>query len=77
MITGDYLLDARVNTGGKMDLGGAVVDFRWNMEGARRFAKITGENIGKNLAIVLEDKVKSAPVIRSIVRRAESMVRNQ
>jgi len=65
-MTGDYLVDARVSVGGgRTDFAAAVVDFRLNLEGARRFRKITGENIGKNLAIVLEDKVKSAPVIQS------------
>jgi len=64
-ITGDYLIDARVSSGSRTDLQAAVVEFRWNSEGARRFARITGENIGKQLAIVLEDTVKSAPVIRS------------
>jgi len=46
-------------------LGGAVVNFQFNLEGARRFARITGENIGERLAIVLEGKVRSAPVIRA------------
>lgn len=65
-MTGSYLVDARMTTGGKMDLGGGYnVDFQFNLEGARLFSRITGENIGKNLAIVLEDKVKSAPVIKS------------
>jgi len=62
-ITGDYLVDARPIFGGG-DLGGALVSFQWNIDGARRFSRITGEHIGENLAIVLEDKVRSAPVIK-------------
>jgi len=36
----------------------------FNSEGAKRFEKITGENVGKRLAIILDEKVFSAPVIR-------------
>jgi len=41
-----------------------VAQFRFNGRGARRFAHLTEENVGKALAIVLDDKVLSAPVIR-------------
>jgi preprotein translocase subunit SecD len=41
-----------------------VASFRFNGRGARRFAHITEENVGKPFAIVLDDKVISAPVIR-------------
>ena len=39
--------------------------FQFNAEGGEIFQKLTGENIGKQLAIVLDDRVYSAPVIRS------------
>ncbi|MDN4981725.1 preprotein translocase subunit SecD [Bradyrhizobium sp. WYCCWR 13022] len=41
-----------------------VAQFRFNGRGARRFAHLTEENVGQALAIVLDDKVISAPVIR-------------
>lgn len=41
-----------------------IASFRFNGRGARRFAHITAENVGKPFAIVLDDKVISAPVIR-------------
>lgn len=41
-----------------------VASFRFNGRGARRFAHVTEENVGKPFAIVLDDKVISAPVIR-------------
>ncbi|WP_375313834.1 preprotein translocase subunit SecD [Bradyrhizobium sp. A5] len=41
-----------------------IASFRFNGHGTRRFAHVTGENIGKPFAIVLDDKVISAPVIR-------------
>jgi preprotein translocase subunit SecD len=64
-VSGTYLVDARMSQGGKTGLGGYNVDFQFNLEGARVFARLTGENINQRLAIVLEDKVKSAPVIRA------------
>jgi preprotein translocase subunit SecD len=42
-----------------------AVSFSLNSEGSRRFEKVTGENIGKQLAIVLDGRVQSAPVINS------------
>jgi len=64
-MTGNYLTDARMTAGDRLEMGGYMVSFEFNLEGARIFGRITGENVGKNLAIVLEDKVKSAPVIKS------------
>lgn len=42
-----------------------AVSFSLNSEGARRFEKVTGENIGKQLAIVLDSKIQSAPSINA------------
>jgi preprotein translocase subunit SecD len=41
-----------------------IVTFRFNTTGARKFAQVTQENVGKPFAIVLDNKVISAPVIR-------------
>lgn len=41
-----------------------VVSFRFNSSGAQRFGKVTQENVGRPFAIVLDDKIISAPVIR-------------
>jgi preprotein translocase subunit SecD len=41
-----------------------IVSFRFSASGTRRFAKITRENIGRPFAIVLDNEVLSAPVIR-------------
>ncbi len=40
-----------------------AVSFSLNQEGARKFGQVTGANIGKQLAIILDDRVFSAPVI--------------
>src|SRR5690606_7705578 len=41
-----------------------IVTFRFNTSGARRFAQATQQNVGRPFAIVLDNEVISAPVIR-------------
>jgi preprotein translocase subunit SecD len=41
-----------------------VISFRFNANGARRFAQVTQENVGKPFAIVVDNEVMSAPIIR-------------
>ena len=41
-----------------------IVSFRFNTSGARKFAQATQENVGKPFAIILDNEVISAPVIR-------------
>ena len=60
-LTGDFLTDARSSLD---NVHGWVVNFAFNSEGARRFAKLTGENRGKHLAILLDGMVYSAPELR-------------
>ena len=61
-LTGEFLKDARVGFDTRQR---PIVEFQFNTEGARRFADLTAANIGEQLAIVLDDTVYSAPVIRS------------
>jgi preprotein translocase subunit SecD len=61
-ITGDYLQDARVGFDRQQR---PVVEFQFNSEGGRIFGDLTGEHIGNQLAIVLDDRVYSAPNIKS------------
>jgi preprotein translocase subunit SecD len=42
-----------------------AVGFSLNNDGARKFGKFTGDNIGRRLAIVLDSRVQSAPVIET------------
>ena len=44
-----------------------VVNFRFNSNGARKFAQISQENVGRRFAIVLDNEVISAPVIREAI----------
>lgn len=47
--------------------GVPVVEFQFNTAGAQKFGDITQENIGKRFAVVLDNKVITAPVIRSAI----------
>jgi preprotein translocase subunit SecD len=42
-----------------------AVSFSFNAEGARKFGKVTGENIGRQLAIILDGRVQTSPRIES------------
>ena len=66
-VTGTDLKNARVS---KSQLGQPNVGFSWNPEGARKFGDLTGQNIKRRLAIVLDNKVVSAPVINSQINES-------
>ncbi len=50
------------------------VGFTLNRQGAIVFARFTGENIGRRIAIVLDDKVRSAPVVQSKIPSGEGRI---
>ncbi|MGF1563342.1 MAG: protein translocase subunit SecD [Geminicoccaceae bacterium] len=60
-VSGEHLIDAQPTTQDAMP----VVSFRFDTVGARRFGNVTQENVGRLLAIVLDDEVISAPRIQS------------
>jgi protein-export membrane protein SecD len=60
MVSGDTLVDAQPT----FQNNEPVVSFKFDSTGARRFGDATKENVGKPFAIVLDNKVISAPVIR-------------
>ncbi len=70
-LTGSGLKDAYV---GIDDNGLPEVRLEFNREGARKFAKITSDNIEKRLAIVLDGKVFSAPVIRDRIPSGKAQI---
>ena len=49
------------------ETGQPVVTFRLDSSGAKQFASMTRDNVGRVLAIVLDDKVITAPVINSVI----------
>ncbi len=62
LVTGEMLVDASAGLDSRTNQ--PVVNFRFNQAGAKRFATVTQENVGRPFAIVLDGKVLSAPVIR-------------
>lgn len=51
-----------------------IVTMQMNSEGSREWARITGANIGKRIAIVLDNAVYSAPVVRSKITGGNSQI---
>jgi len=62
LVSGEDLTDAQ--PGFDQRTSEPIVTFRFNTSGARKFAEVTQQNVGKPFAIVLDNKVISAPVIR-------------
>jgi SecD/SecF fusion protein len=62
LLTGADIKDAKSRPD---DYGQFAVHFEWNSRGAREFSEITGANVGRRLAIILDNVVQSAPVIQS------------
>ena len=62
LMTGDMIKDAQVRIGGNFNEPYVSLDM--TSRGGKVFAHITEKNVGRRMAIVLDDVVKSAPVIR-------------
>ncbi len=61
LVSGEALLDARLEYD---EYNRPQVSFKFNKIGAKKFGEATQENVGKRFAIVLDDQVISAPVIK-------------
>ena len=72
IISGDNLLDAQP----KMDTqtNQTIVSFSLDRVGAKRFGKATSNGIGRQLAIVLDGKIISAPVIRDTIASGSGQI---
>ncbi|MCG9478873.1 MAG: protein translocase subunit SecD [Actinomycetia bacterium] len=64
LMTGDKLASSQA---GYNSNGQIVVSMSFTSEGQEQFSEITAENIGKQLAIVLDGEIKSAPVINTAI----------
>ncbi len=65
IMTGDNLLDAQPRVDNQSSE--PIVSFTLDRFGAQKFGNVTTKNVGKRLAIVLDDKIISAPVIRESI----------
>lgn len=76
-LLGSMLTSAEVQIGGGMNdlsAGGAEVNMVLNSEGSKIFAKTTGMNVGKQLAIVLDSRVASAPNIKEKIPNGSARI---
>ncbi|KIP98875.1 preprotein translocase subunit SecD/SecF [Agrobacterium tumefaciens] len=62
LVSGDNLVDSQASF--NQQNNEPVVTFRFDSRGAQRFAQATQQNVGKPFAIILDNQVISAPVIR-------------
>jgi preprotein translocase subunit SecD len=70
MVSGDTLVDAQPS----FQEGSPVVSFKFDSIGARRFAEATRQNVGHLFAIVLDNKIISAPVIREPIMGGSGVI---
>jgi len=73
-VKGSMIEDAQVQIGSQLAAGQSEVSMDFNGEGARIFAKLTGANIGKRLAIVLDGKIVSIPNIESKIPNGRARI---
>ena len=72
-ITGSDIMDAYVGRGSGIS-SSPVVFLKFSALGSKRFADVTGANVGKRMAIVLDDVVESAPNIESKISGGEASI---
>lgn len=74
-LKGDIIKDARWEIArGGLQAGQAIVNLEMNRQGARRFSRVTGVNVKKFLAIVLDSTVYSAPQIREKIPQGQAQI---
>jgi len=71
MLTGDVLSDARVSIGQFND---PYVSITFDGKGGREFERITGDNIKKRMAVVLDNTIYSAPVIQDRITGGRAQI---
>ena len=72
IISGENLIDAQ--PGFDQTTNSSVVNFKLDTFGAKKFAFITKKNIGRFLAIIIDDEVVSAPVIRDAITTGNGQI---
>jgi len=72
-LTGDLLVNAKTEFSSK-GFGEPYVSITLNSKGAQIFSNVTATNVGKRLAIVLDGKVVSAPVIREAIPSGQAQI---
>jgi preprotein translocase subunit SecD len=75
LLTGDYLTNAEVRIDSRDNR--PYVSLSFNDTGAKIFEQITGDHVGEHLAIVLDNNVYSAPVIKDRIGGGNAMIEGQ
>ena len=73
VLTGDALTDARVEFS-QRTFGAPYVSLTFNSKGAQLFSQVTGQNVNKRLAILLDGVIQSAPVIRERIPSGRAQI---
>ena len=71
LVSGKHLVDAKTQFD---NLGRAVVTLEFNSEGAKLFEQATAENVGKQISIVLDGNVVSAPVVQERISGGNAQI---
>ncbi len=76
-LTGEYIVDARPQNGNPNDpasMGKFEVSLTFSDEGSRVFARVTGANIQKRLAIILDQRVVLAPTLQAKITSGRARI---
>ena len=73
VLSGDSLTNAEMRFN-QSEFNEPIVSLELNAEGAKKFAEITANNIGRRLAIVLDGKVQSAPNIKEAIPSGQAVI---
>ncbi len=72
-LTGDHIVHAQVSFD---EFNRPEVDFRLDSVGAKDFAELTGNNVGRRLGIIIDDVMYSAPSIKSEIAGGRAQISN-
>ena len=73
VLTGEHITDARVEIG-QRSFGEAHISVNFDSQGAKIFERLTRDNVGRKLAIVLDGTVYSDPVIREPIPNGRAVI---
>jgi len=74
LLTGNSILDASLGVGTQQNMMGYRVDLTMRKEYWRKWAQITGANVERQIAIILDGIVQSAPVVRERIPNGKSQI---
>ncbi len=73
-LTGSMISNAHVQIGSQLQAGKSVVGMELTSEGAKIFSRVTGANVGKRMAIVLDGRIVSIPNIQERIPSGRAQI---